>query len=238
LVLGHQEGWPPWCWASLAASAVAFGAFVVVERRVQASGVTPLVPGSVLRAPGLAVGAAVLLIAMISYGGFLFSLGLHLQSGLGLGAAHAGLAFAPMAAGFAATGLTWRQLPQRWHARVIPLGLVLAAAAYTLLALAVRDGRPIGITAETELFVIGLALGLAFSPMLTVALARVPQADAADASGVLVTVFQLGQVVGVATLGTLYLSLGTSASGLVAVLGALAVLSCVAAVVAIPRAVT
>jgi len=31
-------------------------------------------------------------------------------------------------------------------------------------------------------------------------------ADAADASGVMVTVFQLGQVVGVATLGTLYLT--------------------------------
>ncbi len=50
-------------------------------------------------------------------------------------------------------------------------------------------------------------LGLAFSPILTVALQHVPLADAADASGVLVTVFQLGQVVGVATLGTTYLSL-------------------------------
>ncbi len=34
-----------------------------------------------------------------------------------------------------------------------------------------------------------------------------PVAEAADASGVLVTVFQLGQVIGVATLGTLYLTL-------------------------------
>jgi hypothetical protein len=40
-----------------------------------------------------------------------------------------------------------------------------------------------------------------------VALTHVPLPDAADASGVLVTVFQLGQVVGVAALGTIYLSL-------------------------------
>ncbi|MFJ6215198.1 hypothetical protein ACIQGZ_17965 [Streptomyces sp. NPDC092296] len=38
------------------------------------------------------------------------------------------------------------------------------------------------------------------------ALGRVAPADAADASGVLVTVVQLGQVVGVALPGTLFLS--------------------------------
>ena len=43
--------------------------------------------------------------------------------------------------------------------------------------------------------------------VITLALTHVPVALAADASGVVVTVFQLGQVVGVATLGTAYLSL-------------------------------
>jgi len=37
-------------------------------------------------------------------------------------------------------------------------------------------------------------------------LSRVPPANAADASGLLVTLVQLGQLIGVATLGTLYLS--------------------------------
>jgi hypothetical protein len=60
---------------------------------------------------------------------------------------------------------------------------------------------------ELDLFVVGAALGIAFSPIINVALTHVAIADAADASGVMVTVFQLGQVVGVAALGTTYLSL-------------------------------
>jgi EmrB/QacA subfamily drug resistance transporter len=207
LVLGHEEHWPAWGWVSLAASVVLFGAFVAVERSVAARGGSPLVSGRVLRAPGLLAGAAALFVALINYAGYLFSMALHLQSGLGESPARAGLVFAPAAIGFAATGLTWRMLPARWHARNMPLGLVAAAVCYLLLAAILRGGGRGGLPLEADLFVLGLALGLAFSPMLTVALTHVPLADAADASGVLVTVFQLGQVVGVATLGTLYLTL-------------------------------
>ena len=207
LVLGHEEHWPVWGWVSLAASAVLFGAFVVVERSVAGRGGSPLVSERVLRAPGLLVGAASLFVALLNYAGYLFTMALHLQSGLGESPAEAGLAFAPAAVGFAITGLTWRRLPARWHGRMMPLGLVLAAVTYLLLALILRGGGRGGFAMEADLLVLGLALGLAFSPMLTVALTHVPPADAADASGVLVTVFQLGQVVGVATLGTLYLTL-------------------------------
>jgi MFS family permease len=207
LVLGHEEHWPVWCWASLGASVVALGAFVQVERRLAARGGSPLVSGRVLRAPGLLVGAAALFVAMVNYGGYLFVFALHLQSGLGESAAQAGLAFAPAAVGFAITGLTWRRLPARVHGAMIPAGLVLAALGYLLLAPILRGGGSGGVAMELDLLLIGLALGIAFSPMITVALTHVPLADAADASGVLVTVFQLGQVVGVATLGTTYLSL-------------------------------
>jgi MFS family permease len=207
LVLGHQEGWPTWCWVSLAASAAVLALFVSVERGLAARGGSPLVSAAVLRAPGMAVGCAALLLALVTYGGFLFITALHLQSGLGDSPLRAGLTFAPAAIGFAATGLTWRLLPQRWHAPIIPGGLLAAAALYLALGLVLRDGSPAGATAELILLLLGMALGLAFSPMITVTLSHVPLSAAADASGVLVTVFQLGQVVGVATMGTLYLSL-------------------------------
>jgi EmrB/QacA subfamily drug resistance transporter len=207
LVLGHEEHWPAWGWVCLAASPVLFAGFVAVERAVAGRGGAPLVSGRVLRAPGLLAGAASLFVALINYAGYLFTMALHLQSGLGESPAEAGLAFAPAAIGFAVTGLTWRMLPARWQTRNMPLGLVLAAVCYVLLGVILRGGGRGGALMEIDLFVLGLALGLAFSPMLTVALTHVPLADAADASGVLVTVFQLGQVVGVATLGTLYLTL-------------------------------
>jgi MFS family permease len=207
LVLGHEEHWPVWGWVSMAASVLAFGAFVAVERRLTARGGSPLVSARVLRAPGLLVGAAAMFIAMINYSGYLFTFALHLQGGLGESAQDAGLAFAPAAIGFAITGLTWQRMPARWHGPIIPLGLVGAAVGYLLLAPILHGGGKGNVVMEADLLLIGLALGLAFSPIINVALRHVPLSDAADASGVLVTVFQLGQVVGVATLGTLYLSL-------------------------------
>jgi MFS family permease len=207
LVLGHDEHWPVWGWFCLGASAVMFAVFVAVERALAARGGAPLVSARVLRAPGLVLGAASLFVAMVNYGGYLFSFALHLQSGLGESAQHAGLAFAPAALGFAATGLTWRALPQRLHGPMIPFGLLVAAVGYLLLAPILGRGGHGGTLMEADLLVVGLGLGLAFSPMVTVALTHVPLSDAADASGVLVTVFQLGQVVGVAVLGTTYLSL-------------------------------
>ena len=48
---------------------------------------------------------------------------------------------------------------------------------------------------------------MAASPILTVALSNVAPQDAGDASGVLTTVIQLGLVIGVATLGSVFLTL-------------------------------
>jgi len=235
LVLGHDEGWPAWCFVLLAVSVALFGVFVAVERSVGRRGGSPLVTARILRVPGLALAAVVLLLSMLTYGGFLFSFALHVQSGLGYGPAKAGLTFAPMAAGFALTGLTWQRLPLPWHGRVVPSGLLVAVACYLLLALDLHGGASVGPLALVELFVLGGALGLAFSPMLALALRHVPIAEAADASGVLVTVVQLGQVIGVATIGTLFLSdlhgVGARASGsaLGATYVALAVCTAVAA---------
>ncbi len=207
LVLGHEEHWPLWGWLSLAASAGLFALFVAVERAEARHGGAPLVSASVLRAPGLALGMLALLIAMIGYAGYLFSLALHLQAGLGYSAAHAGLVFAPAATGFAITGVTWRRLPARLHGPIVPSGLLASALAYLLLAPLLHGGRGAGALLEIDLAGLGLALGLAFSPIITVTLTHVPLAVAADASGLLGTVFQLGQVLGVAVPGTIYLSL-------------------------------
>jgi hypothetical protein len=57
------------------------------------------------------------------------------------------------------------------------------------------------------LILTGLGMGSAFSPLMTLALSQVAPADAANASGILTTTLQLAQAVGVATLGSLYLSL-------------------------------
>ncbi|HEV8167455.1 MAG TPA: MFS transporter, partial [Actinomycetota bacterium] len=113
LVLGHEQGWPVWSFLSLAAGVLLACVFVQVERSVAARGGDPLLDLGVLRAPGLVAGLAALTAAMIGYGGFLFTLALHLQLGLGDSALRAGLTFAPGALAFGATGYWWRRLPGR-----------------------------------------------------------------------------------------------------------------------------
>ena len=58
----------------------------------------------------------------------------------------------------------------------------------------------------------GLGLGLSVSPLLTQSLRHVPAARAADASGLLTTTVQLGQLLGVAAIGSVYLSRAGSGS--------------------------
>src|SRR6202000_2763170 len=86
LMLGHQEHWPWWVPASIAAGLVLAAAFVAVERRVAARGGDPLLNLRVLAAPGLTSGLTSMVLLMASYGGFLFAVALQLQSGLGEGA--------------------------------------------------------------------------------------------------------------------------------------------------------
>lgn len=206
LVLGHQVGWPLWTWLSLAV-AVIFGIiFIVVERRAGRTDGHPLIHGKLLRAPGMTVGALGILAAMANYGGILFLLTLHVQEGLGYRPLIAGLVFLPSAVMFAVASLNWRKLPASWHRRLVPSGLLLAALAFAGLALSVRAGN-INIGMEISIGCFGLGMGAAFSPLFAFALTHVPPTDAANASGVLSTVNQLGQVIGVAVYGTVFLSL-------------------------------
>ena len=132
LVLGQPEHWPVWGWICLAGSAVLFGLFAVVERRVAARGGSPLIPGRVLSLPGVTMGVAALFVTMAVFGGFFFALALHLQGGLGDTPLRAGLIFAPSAATFALVSLNWQRLPRQWHGALIIAGFAAYAAGLHL----------------------------------------------------------------------------------------------------------
>jgi hypothetical protein len=206
LVLGQPEHWPAWGWVLMAASVPLVAAFAAAERRV-AGGRTPLIPGRVLRVPGVPVAIAALLVVMTIFSGFFFSLALHLQDGLGYSPLRAGLTFAPAAATFALVSLNWRRLPARSHSAVVVGGFAAFAAGMAGLAWVLRDGGTGGAGTYLLAALSGAGMAAAFSPLMTRVLLRVPVELAADATGVVVTVNQLGLLVGVATFGTLYLNL-------------------------------
>jgi MFS family permease len=244
LMLGHQENWPGWVFACLAGGVVLAAVFVLVERRIADRGGDPLLNLAVLRAPGLVPGLAAVAVLMITYGGFLFSFALHLQAGLGDSALRAGLTFAPCAVVFGLCGYFWRRLPSGLHHLLAPLGALVAVGGYAWVAFVLHSGGRGGLVLQLALVVTGAALALGFSPLVTHALVRVPLPQAADASGLLTTTIQLGQAIGVATFGSLFLTLDSargpvvSGHALAATFGWLAAAMVLGAAAGIPLART
>ena len=222
LMLGHQEKWPAWSFACIGCGLALVPVFLFVERFVASRGGQPLLSVSVLRAPGLLPGLATMTLLMVTYGGFLFSFAIHLQAGLGDSALRAGLTCAPCAAAFGLCGYFWRRLPAGWHPYLTVCGAAVGAAGYALVALLLRGGGSGGGLLQVFLVGLGAFLAVAFSPLVTQALVRVPLHQAADASGLLTTSIQLSQAVGVAVFGSVFLTLdaGGTAGGTGAAAGA------------------
>jgi MFS family permease len=240
LVLGHEQGWPPWGWVMLALSVVGLVAFLLVERWVGRTGGSPLIPARTFGVRSVVAGVAVLAGNFVVYGGWMFFLAVYVQSGLGRGPLETGLTFFPGAVGFATASLTWRRMPEGWHRGLIPVGLAVATVSLVLLALVAGGSGPEGphpVVFGAIFLLTGFGMGYAFSPVMSVALSEVPPADAANASGLLTTVLQLSQALGVAVFGTLFLSLVAfrpvpeAAAGTAWVLAAVELVAAVAAVI-------
>jgi hypothetical protein len=236
LVFGHEESWPAWCWALLGGSVTLFGAFALQQSRA----LEPLMPARLFRAAGLLPAIVALFAMMASYAGYLFSIALHFQSGLGYSPLRAGLSFVPMAICFGTASLQWRRLPARWQPRLPAVGLVAAALGLALTALALNTSG-VGPAFFAAQIPFGIGAGVAFSPLMARALANVAPADAADASGLVTTIVQLAQVVGLSTVGSVYLSVTLahgSATAIVvttAINTALALLGAAVAATRLPR---
>ncbi|MGW7067557.1 MFS transporter [Streptomyces sp. NPDC054855] len=206
LVLGQEQNWPLWSWLSLGSALPLFALFCAYESRLARGGGAPLISPRVLRIPGM--GLAVFRIAAVMgvNAGFLFVLTLHIQGGLGYSALRAGLTFAPTAVVFGAVGLTWRRWPAVLQRALIPGGFALTAVSAVAVGLLLRDGGEGEPWLYVAFVAMGAGLSLGFSPTLTRALSTVRPEDAADAGGLLSTVAQLGQLIGVACYGALFLN--------------------------------
>ncbi|WP_229870166.1 MFS transporter [Streptomyces phaeofaciens] len=209
LTEGRTAGWPLWTWLSLAAFPLVTAAFYAVERRADRLGRTPLVPPSLFALTTLRRGLVLMLPLSIGFSGFMFVVAVALQRGAGLGPVPAGLALAPMAAAFFLASLAGPRLVARFGARVVTAGALLQGVGLVLIALAVRADWPdVGLV---ELLpgaaVAGAGQALQLPVVMRIVMSEVPPARAGVGSGVMVTTQQTALALGVATLGTLFLSL-------------------------------
>ena len=204
LVFGRDTGWPWWTWVSLATSVPVLIGFVRLQRRIAERGGYPLVNLHILRGRALPWGLASQAAATGTYYTMLFVLALYLQQGLGRGPLYSGLALVPWVAAFGVSGPVLTRLPAARVPKLAPYGCLLLAVAYAAIALAVGSGHGDGPLLLVLLGFGGLGLGLSYSSMMRHLTESVPPGYAADFSGILVTVFQIAGVLGVAALGTLY----------------------------------
>ena len=99
-----------------AASGLGFAAFALVERRLAAAGGPPLIPGRVLRLPGVAIGIGALFAVLAVFGGFFFTLALHLQGGAGSVGAARRAHLRPAGLAVALVSLDWQRISRsRWR---------------------------------------------------------------------------------------------------------------------------
>jgi predicted MFS family arabinose efflux permease len=225
LTFGRDAGWPAWVWPSFAGCALALAGFVRLERHVRERRGDPLFDLDLLRLPGVTAGVAAVMLVMGSYAGFLISLTIHLQDGLGFTPLHAGLIFAVYASGFASASLTWTRASASLRDRLPVLGPPAMGA--TLLGvglLAMGGGWPVALTAPL-LFAGGAGHAFGFSPLANRLTLAVRPAQAAALSGLVITASLVGQVLGVAAFAGIYLGAAPdgSAQALAATTGAIAV---------------
>jgi hypothetical protein len=133
-----------------------------------------------------------------------------LQQGLGLGPVTAGWALVPMAVGYFCASLSGPRLVGRFGSRVITVGAVVQALGLSTLAATALTSDLTPLRMLPGVALAGIGQGLIGTPLFRVVLSRIPAARAGVGSGVLATTQQSSLALGVATLGTLYLTLAPS----------------------------
>ena len=209
LTEGHSLGWPWWTWLLLAVAVVLGAATYLVEKRTEQRGEVPLLPPSLLRLPSMSRGLAMVFAFSIGFGAFMFVFALTVQNGLHADALHSGLAILPMALLFFAGSLVAPRMITRYGRAALSTGAVIQLAGLaSLVTILVGNWPHVSLWAMAlPLALIGAGQSMLFAGLFRSVLADVPAHLGGIGSGVLITLQQSGLALGVATLGTLYLTL-------------------------------
>lgn len=183
-----------------ALAAVLMAAFLVVEGRVS----DPIMPLRMLRLRGL-VDASVVRGFMVAGMYSTFFLGtLYLERIRHFDALETGAAFLPwtLTVAVLSRGITARLVERFGSWRVLVCGMLTAAVGLALFSTAGPDTAYFP-TVFLACLLLGLGIGNAFMPLLTLAMADVPTADAGLGSGMTNVAQQVGGALGLAILSTL-----------------------------------
>jgi EmrB/QacA subfamily drug resistance transporter len=206
LVDGRQHGWPAWTWLSLLAAPILLGSFLAHQRRLARSGGSPLLDVVLFRHRSFSAGLLTQLCFWAGQASFFVVLALYLQVGRGLHPLPAGLVFTILAAAYVTASMRAPALAERHGRRVIAAGALVLATGHALLLAAVADIGVGGALAALVpgLVLVGAGMGLVLAPLATVILQTLEPDRAGAASGMLTTMQNVGNALGVAVTGVIF----------------------------------
>jgi len=211
-------------WSALVAAAALLAWFVRHERRVDG----PLVPGRLLRRPGVLGGNLTAAAITGSTSPAMITTVLYVQDTLRLSPGRASLLFPAMNAAVIGGSLAGPRIAGRIGTRrALVAGLVAVAAGAALMLSFPARGLPVG-TMVLSFAVLGLGLGVASVASTTAGTEAVPDGERGIAAGLLNSTAQLGTAIGLAVVVPLVASaapmlgyrLGFCAAAAIAVAGA------------------
>jgi EmrB/QacA subfamily drug resistance transporter len=206
LVEGRQHGWPTWTWISLGAAPMLMGTLIAHQRRLGRRGGNPLLDLGLFRARSFSAGLLTQLCFWSGQASFFVVLALYLQQGRGLRPLPAGLVFTILAAAYLVASSVAPNLSARYGRAVIAAGALVLASGHLLLVGAVAE---IGVGGSLAVLVPGLILvgagmGLVLAPLAGTILHTLEPAKAGAASGMLSTMQNVGNALGVAVTGVIF----------------------------------
>jgi EmrB/QacA subfamily drug resistance transporter len=202
IVQATAHGWGSWQVLGFGAvAAVLMALFLALEARVE----NPIMPLRILRLRGLVAASAVRGLLVTGMYSTFFLGTLYLEHVRHYSALDTGMAFLPwtVAVGvLAATGATARLVERFGQMRVLVPGMVSVIAGLLLLQNTGVD-TAFFPTVFFAFLLIGLGIGNAFMPLLSIAMADVPPQDAGLGSGITNVSQQVSGALGLAVLGTI-----------------------------------
>ncbi|MEV6794900.1 MFS transporter [Streptomyces sp. NPDC051320] len=207
LTRGRELGWPLWGYLSMAGSAVVFAALVAYEKRKARRDGSPLVELSLFKVKSFAAGIAVQTTFGVALGIFFLVWTLYMQIGLGWSPLKAGTTGIPFSiAVSAAAGMSVQKLVPRFGRKVLQAG-ALTMVAGLLIYIWEADRYGTGIAPwqmALPLVVMGVGMGLIVAPLTDAVLSDVPKEHAGSASGLINTVQQMGNALGLGLVSVVF----------------------------------
>lgn len=224
LTLGREMGWPLPLILMLAAAPPLVCLMYLAARRKQRRGLPTLLAPRLLALPSVRFGAVIALLFFSAWSGFMFCMALTLQTSLGMAPWQSGNSFIALGVAYFIAALNAPALIARYSTgRLLLSGLSIQIAGLAALILTfwLAGLRTSALLLAPATALIGYGQALIVNSYYRIGMRDIDARDAGAGSAILSTVQQATLGLGPALLGSLFLALADSGSGITAMTGTL-----------------